>query len=188
MSYRGNEPNVQKQVVVDAIPRFKPRSIEEFNAFYKREFSSVVGLAYALSGSRWAAEELAQEAFLAAHRKWKEVGEYEQPGAWVRRVVSNLSTSLVRRRLAEARALVKLAARRPEGLHPLDANDADFWSAVRALPKRQSQVIALHYLEDLSVAEIAETLNVAQGTVKTHLHRGRMELARRLGLEEGANQ
>ncbi len=73
MSYRGNEPNVQKQVVVNAIPRFKPRSIEEFNAFYKREFSSVVGLAYALSGSRWAAEELAQEAFLAAHRKWKEV-------------------------------------------------------------------------------------------------------------------
>lgn len=188
MSYRGDQPNAQKQVVVDAAPRFEMRSTEKFDAFYGREFSSVVGLAYALSGSRWAAEELAQEAFLAAHRKWNEVGGYDQPGAWVRRVVSNLSTSLVRRRVAEARALVKLAARRPESLPPLDASDAEFWRAVRALPKRQSQVIALHYLEDLSVAEIAETLNVAQGTVKTHLHRGRVELARRLGLEEGADQ
>lgn len=174
--------------MVDAVPQFKARAIEEFDAFYKREFSSVVGLAYALSGSRWAAEELAQEAFLAVHHRWNDVGYYEQPGAWVRRVVSNLAISLVRRRLAEARALVKLAARRPEGLQPLDSNDHEFWQAVRALPKRQAQVIALHYLEDLSVAEIAATLNVAHGTVKTHLHRGRLELARRLGLEEGADR
>lgn len=188
MSYLGDQPNAQKQVVVDAAPRFRVRPAEEFTVFYGREFSSVVGLAYALSGSRWAAEELAQEAFLAAHRRWKTVGGYEQPGAWVRRVVSNLATSLVRRRLAEARALVKLAARRPEGIPPLEANDSEFWRAVRALPKRQSQVLALHYLEDLSVAEIAETLNIAQGTVKTHLHRARTELAGRLGLEEGADQ
>lgn len=188
MSYRGDEPNVQEQVVVDAAPRFKMRSTEKFDAFYEREFSSVVGLAYALSGNRWAAEELAQEAFLAAHRNWKEVGGYDQPGAWVRRVVSNLSTSLVRRRVVEARALVKLAARRPESLPPLEASDEEFWRAVRALPKRQSQVIALHYLEDLTVSEIAETLNVALGTIKTHLHRGRIELARRLGLEGEADQ
>jgi RNA polymerase sigma factor (sigma-70 family) len=142
-----------------------------------------VGLAYALSGSRWAAEELAQEAFFAAHRRWDEVGGYEQPGAWVRRVVSNLSTSFVRRRLAEARAMVKLGARSSEKPALLDESDAEFWHSVRALPKRQSQVIALHYLEDLSVAEIAETLNLAQGTVKTHLHRGRMQLAGKLGLD-----
>ena len=178
---------MQKQVVVDAAPRFKIHSTEKFDAFYEREFSSVVGLAYALSGSRWAAEELAQEAFLAAHRNWKEVGDYDQPGAWVRRVVSNLCTSLVRRRVAEARALVKLAARRPESLPPLEASDEEFWRAVRALPKRQSQVIALHYLEDLSVAEIAETLNVAEGTVKTHLHRGRIQLASKLGLIAGSD-
>lgn len=188
MSQRGDEPNEQKRVVVDAARRFKMHSTEKFDAFYRSEFSSVVGLAYALSGSRWAAEELAQEAFLAAHRRWDEVGGYEQPGAWVRRVVSNLSTSLVRRRIAEARALVKLAARRPDAIPALGEADGEFWRAVRALPKRQAQVIALHYLEDLSVAEIAETLNVAQGTVKAHLHRGRTQLANRLGLEEGSDQ
>ena len=187
MSQHEDQPNEQEETVVNASRRFQMRSAENFDVFYAREYSSVVGLAYALSGSRWSAEELAQEAFLAAHRKWDEVGGYEQPGAWVRRVVSNLSTSLLRRRIVEARALVKLAARRPESLPPLDATDAEFWRSVRSLPTRQSQVIALHYLDDLSVAEIAETLNVSQGTVKTHLHRGRMELARRLGLGMGAD-
>jgi RNA polymerase sigma-70 factor (sigma-E family) len=187
MGHRG-EQNAHRQGVVDATRRFKVHSTERFEAFYKRDYSSVVGLAYALSGSRWAAEELAQEAFFAAHRRWDEVGSFEQPGAWVRRVVSNLSSSMVRRRVAEARAMVKLAGRRPERLSALGESDAEFWRTVRALPKRQAQVIALHYLEDLSVAEIAETLNLAQGTVKTHLHRGRIQLASRLGLDIGTDQ
>ena len=59
---------------------------EDFDVFYQREFRPVVGLAYALSGSRIAAEDLAQEAFIAAHQQWEKVGRYESPGAWVRRV------------------------------------------------------------------------------------------------------
>ena len=54
----------------------------------------MIGLAYALSGSRAAAEDLAQEAFLAAHKSWDKVGGYEKPEAWVRRVVANMSVSL----------------------------------------------------------------------------------------------
>jgi RNA polymerase sigma-70 factor (ECF subfamily) len=56
---------------------------------------------------------------------------------------------------------------------------------VRALPKRQSQAIALHYLEDLPVAEIAEILECAESTVKVHLHKGRKRLADRLDLDLG---
>ena len=85
---------------------------ERFETFYQREFRSVVGLAYALSGSRWAAEDLAQEAFIAAHRKWDRIGEYESPGAWVRRVVANMAVSLYRKRASEARALARVAVRR----------------------------------------------------------------------------
>jgi RNA polymerase sigma-70 factor, ECF subfamily len=55
------------------------------------------------------------------------------------------------------------------------------WRAVRALPRRQAQVIALRYVADASVAEIAETLGLAEGTVKAQLHRGRQALAARLG-------
>ena len=54
----------------------------------------------------------------------------------------------------------------------------------RSLPRRQAQVIALHYLEDRPVAEIAQILGTAGGTVKKHLHEGRLALTRRLQLEE----
>ncbi len=56
---------------------------------------------------------------------------------------------------------------------------------MRSLPRRQAQVVTLHYLEDLSVADVAEVLDMAPGTVKKHLHDGRRTLARRLRAEEG---
>ncbi len=163
------------------------RALEPFDRFYEREFRSVVGLAYALSGSRAASEDLAQEAFLAAHRNWDRVGGYDKPGAWVRRVVSNLSVSRFRKRATELKALTRLAGFRNEStaLPELPAEAEDFWSNVRRLPKRQAQAIALFYLEDRSVAEIAEILECAPNTVKVHLHKGRQKLADRLGVEMG---
>jgi RNA polymerase sigma-70 factor, ECF subfamily len=159
-------------------------SSETFEDFYAREFPAVVGLAYALSGSRAGSEDLAQEAFLAALRDWDRVGGFGRPDVWVRRVVANLSVSTLRRRYTEAKALGRLALRIRSTLPALSADDAEFWAAVRSLPRRQAQVIALHYLEDRPVAEIAEILGTAGGTVKKHLHEGRRALTRRLQLEE----
>jgi RNA polymerase sigma-70 factor (ECF subfamily) len=160
------------------------QAVTTFERFYEQELKSVIGLAYALSGSRSAAEDLAQEAFLAAHKQWDRVGSYEKPQAWVRRVVANMSVSLFRRTMREAKALAKL--RGSESYLPeLPAEDVEFWRQVRALPKRQAQAIALHYLEDRSVAEIAEILECAENTVKVHLHKGRARLADRLGLAGG---
>ena len=59
----------------------------------------------------------------------------------------------------------------------LPAEDAEVWRAVRRLPKRQAQVVALYYAADCSVAEVAEVLGLAEGTVKAQLHRGRQALA-----------
>lgn len=160
------------------------RSSERFEDFYRREFPAVLGLAAALSGSRWAAEDLAQEAFLAAHRDWQRIGSYERPGAWVRRVVANLAVSSFRRRTVEARALARIAfGDRSSVVDPM-AGDPEFWGAVRALPRRQAQVVALHYLEDLPVSEVAEILDISPGSVKRHLHEGRRTLARRLHEDE----
>ena len=103
----------------------------------------MVKLAYALSGSRSGAEDIAQEAFLRAYRDWDRVGSYEHQAAWVRRVAANLATSGLRRRVVEARALVRLAARREPALDPLPAENADFWRAVWALPHRHAQAVAL---------------------------------------------
>jgi RNA polymerase sigma-70 factor (ECF subfamily) len=105
-------------------------SSETFEEFYAREFPAVVGLAFALSGSRTASEDLAQEAFLAAHRDWERVAGYEQPDLWVRRVVSNMSMSMFRRRYAEARALARFAVRTATTLPQLSEDDAEFWAAV----------------------------------------------------------
>jgi RNA polymerase sigma-70 factor, ECF subfamily len=100
----------------------------------------------------------------------------------VRRVAANLATSTVRRRLIEARALARFWAQREPSLVELPASQADFWRAVRSLPRRQAEVVALHYLEDLPVLEVARVLGRAEGTVKAQLHTGRETLARRLAL------
>ena len=76
----------------------------------------------------------------------------------------------------ERRALGLVAAR-PDPTVELPTTDHEFWDAVRALPPRQAQAIALYYLEDRPVSDIAEILGCAPDTVKVHLHRGRRTLA-----------
>ena len=163
------------------------RAREPFERFYEREFRSVVGLAYALSGSRSASEDLAQEAFIAAHRNWDRIGAYDKPEAWVRRIVSNLAVSRFRRRVSETKALTRLAGfgREHASLPELPVEAEAFWGSVRKLPKRQAQTIALHYLEDRSVSDIADILECSPNTVKVHLHKGRQQLAERLGAQLG---
>jgi RNA polymerase sigma-70 factor (ECF subfamily) len=155
-----------------------------FDLFYQEEYSGLVQLALVLSGSRHGAEDIAQDALVAAWKRWHEL---EQPLAWTRRVVANLAVSAIRRRIAEGRAMVRLAVRRGEAIAELPEPDTEFWAAVRALPTRQRQTIALYYLGDCSVGEIALTLRCAEGTVRATLHKGRVALAARLclGLEEG---
>ena len=160
------------------------RPPETFEDFYRREYTPVVGLAYALSGSRSGAEDLAQEAFFAAHRNWEKIAGYEQPGAWVRRVVANLSVSAFRRRVAEAKAMARAAFGERTELPDLGSADPEFWRVVRGLPRRQAQVIALFYLDDRPIAEVADILEMSPGTVKRHLHNGRQTLAHRLRILE----
>jgi RNA polymerase sigma-70 factor (ECF subfamily) len=153
-----------------------------FDDFYSVEFEPVAALAYVLSGSAVAAEDLAQEAFLAAYHRWGEIGRYDSPGGWVRRVVANRSVSAYRRRAAEARAVARMDHR--DSLPDLSPESADVWRAVRALPKRQAQVVALYYLEDRSLDDVADVLAVSVETARTHLRRARKGLARRLRLED----
>jgi RNA polymerase sigma factor (sigma-70 family) len=157
---------------------------ERFEDFYLREFRSVTGLAYVLSGSRLAAEDIAQEAFAAAHAGWDRVRRLDRPGAWVRRVAANLAARSVRRRLLEARVLARgaLGGDAP-AVAELPADAAEVWQAVRRLPRRQAQAVALHYLAGYPLHETAALLGCAEGTVKTHLHRARATLARWLGEE-----
>ena len=153
--------------------------LETFDQFYARELKPVVGLAFVLSGSRAAAEDLAQESFIAAYRRWDRIGSYDDPGAWVRRVVANRSVSASRRRRAEVRAVLRLT---PRTVTVADTpEDRWVWEAVRRLPRRQRQVIALRYVDQSSIAEIASILECSPNTVKTHLQRARRALAETIG-------
>ncbi len=151
---------------------------EDFQEFYSRERRAVVGLAYVLSGSRSGAEDLAQEAFIAAFRRWDEISGYDDPGAWVRRVAANRATSWIRRRAAETRALLRIKGS-DFTMPVLDAEADLIWREVRRLPTRQAQTIALRYLDGQEVSEIAETLQCSVNTVHTHLRRAKERLARR---------
>lgn len=151
---------------------------EDFDAFYGRDVRGVIGLAYVLSGSRSGAEDLAQEAFLAAYRHWSRVGIYDNPGAWVRRVVANNAVSAARRRVSEAKSLVRLRNERVVVPELAEDNEA-LWAAVRQLPRRQAQVVALCYWDSLNSREIAEILDLSEPTVKSHLQRARQSLAER---------
>lgn len=109
---------------------------EPFESFVRREGNRLVGLAYALSGSRSAADDLAQDALLAAYRNWEEVGRLDNPGGWVRRVVANRAVSLIRRRVAEAKTLARLDRPRRADWGELSADTEWIWAEVRRLPKR----------------------------------------------------
>lgn len=153
--------------------------VEDFDSYYRRDYRSLIGLAYVLTGSNTQSEDLVQEALTEAHRRWGQVSRYDDPGAWVRRVLVNRSRSRFRRLKSEAKALAMIGGRRVDHIEPTE-RVTEVWAAVRSLPTRQSHVIALFYWEDRSVAEIANILDCGQETIKTHLKRARRSLAEHL--------
>jgi RNA polymerase sigma-70 factor (sigma-E family) len=170
--------------VLDESEADAPADVGDFDDFYRRHYRRMVALVYALSGSRATAEDVAQDVFAVVHRRWGYVRSLDRPDAWLRRVATNMAVSGFRRRLAEGRALARLPRRGNDALPPLPAEAAEFWAAVRALPQRQAQAVALHYMEELSTAEVATVLGCAEATVRVHLHRARRALAARLGVPE----
>jgi RNA polymerase sigma factor (sigma-70 family) len=171
MMYEGSIPGVAEPGVL----------VASFDELFKDQYDAVVRIAFSLTG-RWSvAEELAQEAFLEAHTRWATVGAFDKPGAWVRRVVINRSLSSLRRSATEAKLLLRLSGlRRSNDTAMPDAAD-ELWRAVRSLPMRQAEVIALRVVEDMSIDDIADVLGCNVETVRTHLLRARRTLAARLG-------
>lgn len=154
-----------------------------FEGFYHDEYRPLLRLAWTLTGRRDLGEELVQDTMLSVHARWDEVGGYDAPGAYARRVLINACRSFARRRAVEVAAMDRVA--RPGTVSDPHPPDDELWAAVRELPERQCHAVALHYLEDRSVAEIAAVLGITAATTKVHLHRGRQALAARLGHGKG---
>ena len=105
------------------------------------------------------------------------------PGsAWITRAALNRIRTGFRRAGAERRALERLAARTVSaGAGEPTGIDARMARALVQLPPSQREIVVLHYLLDLSVADVAARLGVVEGTVKTQLHRARASLRTAIG-------
>lgn len=153
----------------------------DFDEFFRAEHRRLVALAIGLTGVPEVARDLVQDTMTKAFRDWGRVSQLDRPGAWARRVTVNAAIDWHRARRREDVALRRLD--RPDVAGVPESESARFWSAVRALPDRQRAVIALYYLEDRSVGEVAATLEMAPGTVKSTLFTARAALAASLGVQ-----
>ena len=139
---------------------------EDFAEFVSARWTALYRLAYLLTASPTAAEDLLQTSLEKAYVRWARIGRMEHAEAYVRRMIAN--TYLSGRRRAWHREEPR--DRMPETASSIEGALLDralLWPLVCALPARQRAVIVLRYYEDLSEAQIAMTLGCAPGTVKS---------------------
>lgn len=148
-------------------------AVEELYAAHWRR---LVRLSVLLVGDVGTAEEVVQDAFVAMHGRWGRLREPDKALAYLRQAVVNRSRSTLRHRGVVERHAAR--ERHPDPIPPADggalAGDrrAAVLDALRALPRRQREVLALRYYLDLSAADIAATLGISRGAVKAHASRG----------------
>lgn len=149
----------------------------DFDQFYASNFASLGVQLYAYFGDRAEAQDIAQEAFCRAWQRWSKVSNYDDPVAWVRKVAWRLAISRWRRAKT---ALAFVRRQREEHVPEISPDRVALAAAMATLPPAQRRAVVLHYLAGMQIAEIATQEGVAEGTVKSWLHRARGTLATRL--------
>ena len=145
---------------------------------YAAHWRQLVRLSVLLVRDTGTAEEIVQDAFVAMHGRWSRLRDPEKALAYLRQAVVNRSRSALRHRKVVDRHVI-----REGGLASFHAPDAEaatleaarrdaVLDAMRRLPQRQREVLALRYYLELSEAEIASTLGISSGAVKSHASRG----------------
>lgn len=153
----------------------RPDAAHDPRALYAASYSRLVQVLTLVAGDRAEAEDVVQEAFVRLVPRWSKISTYDDPEAWVRAVAFRILSNRFRRARTAA-----AASRRREGAAPAaepSGEGVDVARALAALPLGQRQVVVLHHLLDLPVAEIAAALGIPAGTVKSRLSRARIALA-----------
>jgi RNA polymerase sigma-70 factor (ECF subfamily) len=147
-----------------------------FDDVYYASYTSVLRAVILLVLTQEDAHDVVQEAYARALARWDDVGRLDSPEAWVRKVAVNAAID-TRRRERSRRTAYRRFLGRPLPVPASGADGVDVERALAALPPAQRQAIVLHYLVDMSVAQIAAETGRPVGTVKTNLARGRTALA-----------
>jgi RNA polymerase sigma-70 factor, ECF subfamily len=155
------------------------RDAAGFDDFYRSTAPRMLRYGYALTGDLLEAQDIVQETYMRAWRNWRQVADHPAPEAWLRLTASRLATDR-HRKLDGLRRAIGRSGPMPRG-DPPGENAVLISATLRQLPPDQRRVLAMHYLLDLTVDDIAAELGVPVGTVKSWLSRGRTKLAAQLG-------
>jgi RNA polymerase sigma-70 factor, ECF subfamily len=164
-------------------------SLDALGALYDRHRQLVYRTALAISGDADAAADLLQDVFLRLHRFVDRVDTDRPLEPWLYRVTTNLAYTWVKQRQRFYRPLEDIAEWFSGGkrnslqqMAEMDDELRQVSQAISSLILPQRLVVVLYYLNDLSIQEISEILDVPEGTVKSRLHYGRLALKKQMGL------
>jgi RNA polymerase sigma-70 factor (sigma-E family) len=151
---------------------------DRFADFVRAHSATLFRTAYLMTGDYQRSEDLLQTTLVRLYQRWPRVQVMGQPVAYSRKVLVNQALSWWRRRSSreEPRLIPDEASSACELVEGY-AEHERVWRAVLSLPPRQRAVVVLRYYEDLPEAEIAEVLEMAPGTVKSHAHAATRRLA-----------
>ena len=158
-----------------------PSDEERFTEFVRAHSASLFRTGYLLTGDYQRAEDLLQSTLVRLYQRWPRVDVMERPVGYARKVLVNQAFSWWHRRSSHEVPLLVLHEPGWGGGVDEVTEHERVWTAVLSLPPRQRAVTVLRFYEDLSEAEIAETLGIARGTVKSHGHAATRRLAELLG-------
>jgi len=167
-------------------------SLDALGALFDRHRGLVFRTAIAITGDSEAAADLLQDVFLRLHRFAGHIDPIRPLEPWLYRMTTNLSYTWVKRRQRWLRPLEDVAdwlagARKDTPAYQAEMDDVwrQVQQAVLSLPLAHRGVVVLYYVNDLSLQEISEILDIPVGTVKSRLHYGRQALKQSLGLMAG---
>lgn len=164
-----------------AEPTTNAADTEDFGEFVRAVLPGLLRYGHALTGNPHDAADLVQSVLERIGARWPSVRRRTgDPVAYARRAMANAHVSRWRRTRRES-----LVADLPDTVvvyQPDRFADEPLWQAVRALPPRQRAVMVLRYYEDLSEAEIASTLGISKGTVKSQANKAMASLRASLGV------
>jgi RNA polymerase sigma-70 factor (sigma-E family) len=168
--------------------RMSSEAAASVTALYAEHALGLVRLAVVMTGDRAQAEDVVQEAFLGLYRRWEHLTDRSAPLAYVRVSVVNGCRKAVRRRarldslspFGETAEGTGEHAESAEARALLSEEQRAVAAALRDLPQRQREALVLRYYLDLSEEEIARTMGVTRGTVKSATHRALAAIGRTL--------
>ena len=162
------------------LPVTRAPATPTLEALYAAHAATLAGVLHA-AGVPDAADAV-QEAFVQAVVHWRKVSTYDDPLAWIRRVAINRGHNRWRARRRRDALTERIAS--TTTIYPFEPPDPDGELAelIKTLPPQQRMALTLYYFADLSVAEVADAMQLSAGTIKYHLHAARAALARALDL------